>query len=279
MILSFHPCFLAGTNRIVAGRDPGREELAAIQSADAVILPQGCRKSLWTLAVENCAHVFPDYRARFEYPGKTGQAALFKKLSAPFPPTRVYRNLDDFYRQHPPDTAGLPLSFPFVFKFNWGGEGQTVSLITSRSDLSRQLALAAQFEKTDWTGFLLQAFVPHGNRTLRVVVINQLLIAYWRVQPNQQTFGTSLASGARIDLTADPALQDLGKAAVRKVCAQTGINLAGFDVIFDPAKSQPAPVLLEINYFFGRTGLGGSEAFYRLLVSEIEAWTAGLATG
>ncbi len=279
MILSFHPCFVADTNMIVAGRDPGREELAAIKSAGAVILPQGCRESLWTLAIENCAHVFPDYRTRFGYPGKTGQADLFKKLNAPFPPTRVYRDLDDFYRQHPPDTAGLPLSFPFVFKFNWGGEGQTVSLITSPADLTRQLALAAQFEKTDRTGFLLQAFIPHGNRALRVVVINQLLISYWRVQPNQQAFGTSLASGARIDPAADPALQDLGKTTVQKVCAQTGINLAGFDVIFDPAKARPEPLLLEINYFFGRTGLGGSEAFYRLLVPEIEDWTAGVETG
>ncbi len=274
MTLSFHPCFVADTNMIVAGRDPGHDELAAIKSADTVILPQGCRESLWTLAVENCTHVFPDYRTRFEYPGKTGQAALFKKLNAPFPETRVYGNLAAFHRQHPPGDEALPLAFPFVFKFDWGGEGHTVALIASPADLSRQLALAAEFEKTDRTGFLLQAFVPHGQRALRVVVINQLLISYWRVQPDQQSFGTSLHSGARIDPDADAALQDLGKNAVRKVCAQTGINLAGFDVIFDPAKLNPAPVLLEINYFFGRTGLGGSEAFYRLLVSQIDTWIA-----
>ena len=121
---------------------------------------------------------------------------------------------------------------------------------------------------------VLQAYVPHDNRALRVVVINQLLVSYWRVQPTRQAFGTSLASGARIDPASDPALQELGKTAVRKVCAQTSINLGGFDVIFDPSKPNPEPVLLEINYFFGRTGLGGSEAFYGLLVPEIEAWIA-----
>ena len=279
MILSFHPCFVADTNIIVAGRDPGAAELAAIGSAEAVILSQGCRESLWTLAVENCAHVFPDYRARFGYPGKTGQADLFKTLNAPFPQTRVYRDLADFYRQHPPGDEALPLTFPFVFKFNWGGEGQTVFLITSPQALLHQLDAAAKFEKTGLAGFILQAYVPHDNRALRVVVINQLLISYWRVQPTRQAFGTSLASGARIDPASDPALQALGKAAVQKVCAQTGTNLAGFDVIFDPSKSQPAPLLLEINYFFGRTGLGGSEAFYRQLIPQIDAWITERQTG
>ena len=70
-------------------------------------------------------------------------------------------------------------------------------------------------------------------------------------------------------------LQGLGKTVVQTACAQTGINLAGFDVIFDPTTAHPEPVLLEINYFFGRAGLGGSEAFYELLVPEVEAWLAG----
>lgn len=274
MILSFHPCFEADTNIIVAGRDPGQAELAAIQSAEAVILPQGCRESLWSLAVENCPRVFPDYHARFEYSGKTGQADLFKKLSAPFPQTLVFRDLDHFYRQHPPGGKALPLAFPFVFKFDWGGEGQTVSLIRNPQDLLRQLDAADTFENAGLKGFILQAFIPHDNRALRVVVINRKLVSYWRIQPTRQTFGTSLGSGARIDSSADPVRQALGRTAVQAVCAQTGINLAGFDVIFDPATAPPEPVLLEINYFFGRTGLGGSEAFYRLLVPEIEAWLA-----
>jgi ribosomal protein S6--L-glutamate ligase len=30
--------------------------------------------------------------------------------------------------------------------------------------------------------------------------------------------------------------------------------------------------MLEINYFFGRRGLGGSDAFYEILKSEIDNW-------
>ena len=272
MILSFHPCFVADANMIVAERDPGQRELAAIQSAEAVILPQGCRELLWTLAVENCAHVFPNYHARFDYPGKTGQAALFQTLKAPFPRTMVYRNLADYRQQHPSGENTPSMPFPLVFKFDWGGEGRTVFLVENSADLSRQLDLAAAFEKAGQAGFLLQAYVPNVDRALRVVAINRKLVSYWRVQPSGETFGTSLSSGARIDPDADPDLQARGREAVGKICAQSGINLAGFDVIFEFSQTRPEPLFLEINYFFGRTGLGGSEAFYRLLVPEIEAW-------
>jgi ribosomal protein S6--L-glutamate ligase len=30
--------------------------------------------------------------------------------------------------------------------------------------------------------------------------------------------------------------------------------------------------MLEINYFFGRRGLGGSDAFYEILKREINTW-------
>jgi len=56
------------------------------------------------------------------------------------------------------------------------------------------------------------------------------------------------------------------------LCQKTGINLAGVDVIFSSDRDDPAPMLLEINYFFGRKGLGGSEAYYKILQAEIQAW-------
>ena len=61
MILSYHPCFEADRNRLCAGRKPGTDDLAAMQEADAVILPQGCYESLYTMARSNCKHVFPNF--------------------------------------------------------------------------------------------------------------------------------------------------------------------------------------------------------------------------
>jgi len=92
MILSFHPLYVADRDLLCAGRDPGATELKAIQEAEAVILPQGCRESLYRMAKNNCAHVFPDYDTRFAYPEKIGQAKLFQKKEIPHPRTVIYEN-------------------------------------------------------------------------------------------------------------------------------------------------------------------------------------------
>jgi len=59
--------------------------------------------------------------------------------------------------------------------------------------------------------------------------------------------------------------------------------LAGIDLIFekdDRNNGDQHPLLLEINYFFGRTGLGGSERFYSLFQAAVDQWLEqlGLAT-
>ena len=53
-------------------------------------------------------------------------------------------------------------------------------------------------------------------------------------------------------------------------------DLAGVDVVFSAQENDAPPLLLEINYFFGRKGLGGSEAYYKILQAEIQTWLAGV---
>ena len=65
MILSYHPIIEGDANRLCAGRDPGPEDLAAMETADAILLPQGCRESLYRAARNACPLVFPNYDARF----------------------------------------------------------------------------------------------------------------------------------------------------------------------------------------------------------------------
>ncbi|MBR9987416.1 MAG: glutathione synthase [Desulfosarcina sp.] len=276
MILSFHPCYEADSNILCAGRDPDEKDLAAIRAADAVILPQGCRESLYRMARQNCPHVFPDYDARFQYPGKTGQARLFQALGAPHPRTWRFDDTKQFQRS----AAGIAEAvFPLVFKLDWGGEGDTVFLLRSKSELARALSKATTYEQSGQRGFVLQACVTDSNRTLRVAVIGQTQMAYWRIQDNPRVFGTSLATGARIDTELDPNLRQKALALTHDFCQRSRINLAGFDFIFDrsgPTRSDRQPLFLEINYFFGRTGLGGSARFYAMLQAEIDNWLVGL---
>ena len=272
MIVSFHPIFQADKNVICAGRNPGPEDVAAMQIAEAVILPQGCRRALYEIARKNCALVFPNYDVRFDYPDKIGQLRLFQKQNILFPPSKSFSDLDSFHRYRAQRVDKEPFEFPFVFKFNWGGEGETVHLVSSAQQFEKIIEIAGGFEQTGQRGFIIQAFIPNGGRTLRVTVIGKRLISYWRVQKDANVFATSIAKGAELDVDADPELQARAVAVVRRFCQETKINLAGFDLLF-PAESKDAkPYLLEINYFFGRRGLGGSERYYAILNKEIDNW-------
>ena len=260
---------------LCAGRDPGTTELAAIREAEAVILPQGCRESLYRMAKDNCAHVFPDYDARFAYPEKIGQAKLFQEKKVPHPRTVLYENPVLSAAEYEALLNTPPFDLPFVFKFNWGGEGETVFCLNTRDDVENVLNKAILYEISGQYGFLIQEVIPSKGRSLRVVVIHQSYLSYWRVQDDVHGFYTNLTKGAKIDAVSDPTLQEAAVAATRKFCDKTKINLAGFDFLFsetDLTDGIVNPLFLEINYFFGRKGLGGSEKYYKILQAEIDRW-------
>ncbi len=276
MIVSFHPWFEADKNIICAGREPDSGDLAAIKTADAVVLPQGCYKSLYNMARDNCANVFPDFDAKFKYPGKIGQIKLFQEKGVSLPKTVIFRNTDSFIPNFASFSKCHCFDFPFVFKFDWGGEGENVYLIKSVKDLQGVLQKAAIYESTGQAGFLMQEYIPSQSRSLRVVVINRKIITYWRVLKNREGFCSNLSQGAVIDFDADPDLQEMAAFLVKNFCRQAKINLAGIDILFSSDAQIKEPLFLEINYFFGRKGLGGSEKYYELLVAEIRRWIKSL---
>lgn len=270
MILSFHPCYIADRNRICAGRLPENDDLLAIQASKAVILPQGCSQALYDMARHNCRYVFPSLYAKFEYPGKSGQIRLFRKFKISHPKTLLFDSVVDFKQTIKNNNGKFLLPFPFVLKFNWGGEGEGVFFIHSDQTMQQVLKKAAAFETSGQKGFLIQAFIPCTNRSLRVVVVNERLISYWRVQKTENKFFSHISKGAVLDHNSDLALQKIGQRAVMDLCQKSGINLAGFDLLFPENKKRP--LFLEINYFFGRSGLGGSEKYYELLIEQIQKW-------
>mmetsp|Transcript_595 Transcript_595/g.411 ORF Transcript_595/g.411 Transcript_595/m.411 type:complete len:277 (-) Transcript_595:242-1072(-) len=273
MILSFHPCFEADKNILCAGRLPSASDIDAIKSADAVILPQGCTKELYKTACKNCLNVFPNYTARYTYMGKTGQIRLFNRYKAVHPFTEIFSDTEELSSKYPDFMTKEPFQLPFVFKFDWGGEGSAVFLIKSRQDYFNIINKARLFEKTGQTGFLFQQYIENQNKTLRVVVIEDEYISYWRIQKDSRKFYANLSKGAVIDHDFAPELQKKVVQSSRAFCAETGINLAGFDFLFS---QEQQPLFLEINYFFGRKGLGGSNIYYELLKAGINRWLAKL---
>jgi ribosomal protein S6--L-glutamate ligase len=276
MILSYHPCFEADKNRLCAGRKPGTGDLSAMLAADAIILPQGCHESLYTMARSNCKHVFPNFDAKFKYKGKIGQIQLFQKTNTAYPSTETYLNMNAFSIHYGGSPKKPIFDFPFVFKFDWGGDGDHVYLVQSAENFSKVLQIAKKYEHSGQKGFIIQEYIPANKRSLRVVVIGQTIVSYWRVQRNTDHFLSNVAKGAMIDYDTEPDLQKTAIKSVKNFCSQTRINLAGFDILFSSQAKVKTPLFLEINYFFGRQGLGGSEKFYDLLIKEIMKWIESL---
>lgn len=276
MILSFHPNIVAHKNILCAGRPPNDDDRKAVQKAEVIIIPQGCSEDLYRLCREHCDHVFPNYDARFDFPGKLGQSLLFKKTGVPFPPTYTFETLSFYYNRYGQDFLTYPIGFPCVFKTDWGGEGEGVFLLDTPEDLGQALKKAEAAERGGLKGFLFQEYIPSMGRSLRVAVIGDDLLSYWRVQEDPSKFLANLKDGAVIDHKADPELQEAGRTAVRDFCSKTGINLAGFDLLFSQHDKSGNPFFLEINYFFGRRGLGGSLKYYELVERAVMAWLGNL---
>ncbi|MFP4476981.1 MAG: RimK family alpha-L-glutamate ligase [Desulfatibacillaceae bacterium] len=273
MIVSFHPMIVAPVNRLCAGRDPGPEELAAIRGATAVILPQACRETLYRMARDNAPLVFPNYDARFAWPGKLGQVRMFRETGLPCPKSVGFFSVEEYRAAEREGSPRLP-DFPVVFKFDWGGEGETVFFVEDRTGLDAMMERARQCEASGMFGFLVQEYVPHGGRCLRVVVMHDSLRAYCRVAEDQQV--VSAGRGAEVVFDVEPAVRDAGFAVVRELCRATGIDLAGVDLLYPEVDAAATgPQLIEVNYFFGRRGLGGSDRYYELLENAVDRWLAG----
>lgn len=274
-VLSFHSCIEADLNIFCGGRSPTKDDEAAIKAADAVILPQGCKENLYLLARRNCEHVFPNYDAFFKYPEKTGQAALFSEQNVAAPLTEIFHNLAA-YKGAAPDGG---FSKPFVFKLSWGGEGRNVFLIKSPDDLQNALELAGYWERRGKEGFLFQKYIPTGGRSLRIVVIMNKLVSYWRVGERPDSFYSNISKGATIDSDAFPEQQEAAVRVLQGFCKKTGINLAGFDFLFHAEEEKPLPLFLEINYFFRTKGLGGHDSYLKLLEKSIREWLDAIRRG
>jgi ribosomal protein S6--L-glutamate ligase len=59
----------------------------------------------------------------------------------------------------------------------------------------------------------------------------------------------------------------------RRLKKAAGLDLAAVDIL---APEGGQPLLLEVNFYFGRRALGGSEPFLVLLLEAVRAWLSGL---
>lgn len=275
MIASLHPCIRKDINILCAGRSLTDREKKRLEKARAVILPQGVTAEVYRECRRLVPRVFPNYDLRFGLEGKVGDALLFEYFQVPHPRTLAFADRESFSKAFPePELARILLfGYPLVLKGNEGGEGSLVFRVESARDLEEKLdGLCGSAVRNQ--GFVLQEFIDHGGRDLRVAILYDQLFAYWRVQPDPSRFRTNQSQGGTIDHGGDSILKEMAIKSVERFCRRAGIHVAGFDILFERTRNPHTPLFLEINYYFGRRGLGGSLRFYELFEQAADRWLA-----
>lgn len=271
MILSFHPCIDAHVQVILGVRTLDSSDLKWVRKADAIILPQACQQDLYEACSGYGARVFPNYEKRFKYPGKIGQSLLFGDLDLPHPETFCWGTVRDFEEAYP-GWDPLPHALPFLVKKDRGHEAEGVFLVEDRNSLKETLDHLALGQGSGLYGFVSQAYIPSDGNVLRAVITGKRIITYWKRPDRPGKNITTISRGSIIDHDWRPDLQEKGKAHAMALAQGTAINLAAIDFVFSMAEKDPEPLFLEINYYFGRRGLGGTENYYRLLYEAVRDW-------
>ena len=241
----------------------------AIKNASAIILPQTVERDMYWLCNELCPQVFPNYDLRFQWEGKMGDTCAFWAYGLKHPHTLVFPRVETLRGEHYNMEHTVPElpPYPFVMKGAHAGEGKQVWLINNKEELETKLQVLLRYELHGSSGFVIQEYLASLERDLRVVVIGNQVFSYWR---KAQAFLHNVTQGGEIDAASDPELQEVGREKVKQFCRRSGINLAAFDLVFPGGEVEP--FFLEINYTFGRNGLGGSEKFYSLMRHEVDVW-------
>jgi ribosomal protein S6--L-glutamate ligase len=267
MILSFHPCFTADRQIILGDRDLSSNDIKIINNADVIILPQSCRPDIYNACRNSTAYLFPNYDARFAYPGKIGQSLLFAKRGFSHPKTFTWNSVEEFRII---SEESCPHDMPFLLKADMGHEADGLYLIENSEALESALRCLHTNGKTQSSAFISQDLVPSDGNVLRAVIMGNNIISYWKRPAHPGQVITTVSKGATIDKKWRLDLQEKGRSQAQRLSTATGINLAAIDFLFPLHVSDQQPVFLEINYYFGRRGLGGSLNYYRLLFDTIK---------
>lgn len=275
VIVNYHPGLRADVNLLLVSRRPlGRADYLAVAGAAAVLLPQVCRPDLYALVASLNKPHFPRPAVHLSLDGKVGNHLLFKHLGLPQPRTLVFEDLEQAARAwREGRVAAAGIAPPLVAKGAGGGQGRNVFLVESPEEL---LGLAGRLETHCFqgpSGLVLQERVAIPGRDARVVVVGRQVDSFWRLVPQEGAFFTSLSQGGIIDRSRWPGEMAQAVALVRRLQEMAGLDMAGVDVLVPEGGP---PMLLEINFYFGRNAHGGTAGLRRVHLMAARQWLEGL---
>jgi len=269
-IVSFHPLIKAQINSSVAGKTIlSPRQLRLIKKADAIILPQICPEFLYQAVREFQKPCFPDQEIRYKCQDKASQIRFFQANNIPHPKTLIFQNLQclaEYLKKN-----SWEWGFPLVLKSCWAHEGDGVFVLMDEKDFFiKSPEIENKVSKHE--PIITQSLVPTKGYVLRIVTFYKELIPYWKVGTGPII---SIAKGAKIVENLFPELKEKGINSLKELKEKIRIDLSAIDMIFDMEKII-GPLWLEINFSFGRKGLGGSKKFYAHLLRAVKTWLKDL---
>jgi len=231
-----------------------------LRGAAGVLLPEYLTPWRYANIIRHARAWFPRLEGRFNSCGKTKQTVLFRRLGVRHPESVLFGSslqLMEYFR-----SSGSPWGYPLVLKGDKGGGGSRVFPVWRAENLPRLLMRLPEGEPV-----LIQQWVHHGGKDLRVVMYGDHAVSYFRV--GNGAFYNNVCRGGRLDHDGWPELQEKGVRAVREFCRRARIDIAGFDLMFP---DEGDPVFIEINFHFGRKGLGGTEGHRSHVLEAIRDW-------
>jgi ribosomal protein S6--L-glutamate ligase len=258
--VSFNPDVKSEVNLPLFQAIETREVQELLKKSTGAILPSYVPPWRYRTIVGWARRWFPRLDARFEYCGKIKQILLFRRMNVRHPESLLFRNPMELMLHF--ETVGFPWGYPLVLKGDSGGGGQNVYPIYTEKDLAGSFDRLPGQEPA-----LVQQFIQHGGMDLRVVVYGDHAVSYFRVGDGR--FYNNVCRGGRIDYGIDPDLQRKGINAVKGFCRRSNIDIAGFDLMFP---DEGEPVFIEINFHFGRKGLGGTAGHRAYVLQAVERW-------
>lgn len=236
------------------------ETIDLIRKAAGVLLPSHVSPWTYRSITKHAKEWFPRLEARFNFQGKTRQVDLFNRMGVRHPESLVFET--SLRLQAYMNERGSPWGYPVVLKGDLGGGGETVFPIYKSEDVAKYLP-SLPGEKP----VLIQKWVDHGGKDLRVVIYGDRAVSYFRVGGGR--FYNNICRGGRLDHRGWPDLQEKGVSAARAFCRLAGIDIAGLDLMFP---DEGEPVFLEVNFHFGSKGLGGLKEHQKHVRRAIRSW-------
>ncbi len=273
LIVSFNPMIAADRTIVLESRRAlNRADVLTVSRAQAVLMPLAPRPDVYALAAGLGKPLFPNPAVYLSLDGKIGNQRLFSALGLPHPRSMAYANVQDALAAWRGGMAEIAdLGAPLVAKGAGGGMGENVFLVNDPEELADLAQRIDTRCKNGPEGLLLQEFVDCGGTDLRVVLLGDGHKAYWRHGAKGQ-WRSNISQNGTADFDTRPEDMAAGVGLARRLADAAGLDMAGVDVLVPPDRP---PMLLEVNFFFGRSALGGTDAFLQMHLEAARRWLTG----